>query len=80
MSSTPKSPSYPPRSLAKPSPQSPSLPVHLIGWVAGGLMFFNGLVGMANEKSAIHQIYTTLNLGFGAQLVLMGFAMKEQKK
>ena len=43
-------------------------------------MFFNGLVGMANEKSAVHQIYTTLNLGFGAQLVLMGFAMKEQKK
>ena len=43
-------------------------------------MFFNGLVGMANEKSAVHQIYTKLNLGFGAQLVLMGFAMKEQKK
>ena len=80
MSSIPKPPSYSPRSLAESSPQSPSLPVHLIGWVAGGLMFFNGLVGMANEKSAIHQIYTTMNLGFGAQLVLMGFAMKEQKR
>jgi hypothetical protein len=35
---------------------------------------------MTQEKSAIHQIYTTLNLGFGAQLVLMGFARKEQKQ
>ena len=41
-------------------------------------MLFNGLVGMAQQKSAIHQIYTTLNLGFGAQLVMMGFAMKEK--
>ena len=51
----------------------------LLDWLgAGGLMLFNGLVGMAQQKSAIHQIYTTLNLGFGAQLVMMGFAMKEK--
>ena len=52
----------------------------MLGWIAGGIMLFNGLVGMTQEKSAIHQIYTTLNLGFGAQLVLMGFARKEQKQ
>ena len=80
MSSIPTPPSYPPRTPAQPTPPPPSaqLPVFLIGWIAGGLMVFNGLVGMTQEKSAIHQIYTTLNLGFGAQLVLMGFAMKEK--
>ena len=78
MSSIPTPPSYPPRTSAQPTPSSPPPPVFLIGWIAGGLMFFNGLVGMAQEKSAIHQIYTTLNLGFGAQLVLMGFAIKEK--
>jgi len=78
MSSVPTPPSYPPRASIQPTGAPSQLPVYLIGWIAGGLMLFNGLVGMAQQKSAIHQIYTTLNLGFGAQLVMMGFAMKEK--
>ena len=78
MSSVSTPPSYPPRASTQPTGASSQLPVYLIGWIAGGLMLFKGLIGMAQEKSAIHQIYTTLNLGFGAQLVMMGFAMKEK--
>ena len=78
MSSVSTPPSYPPRASIQPTGAPSQLPVYLIGWIAGGLMLFNGLVGMAQQKSAIHQIYTTLNLGFGAQLVMMGFAMKEK--
>ena len=78
MSSVPTPPSYPPRASTQPTGAPSQLPVYFIGWITGGLMLFNGLVGMAQEKSAIHQILITLNLGFGAQLVMMGFVMKEK--
>lgn len=80
MSSIHAPPSYPPRAKPPAQSPSPSPPIHAIGWVVGGIMIFNGLSSMANEKSAIHQIYTTLNNGFSAQLVLMGFAIKESSK
>jgi len=43
-----------------------------IGCFFGALMMFNALAASAQEKSAIHQIYSTLNWGLGVQIVLTG--------
>ncbi len=58
--------------------QSQSL-IGVIGCVFGALMMFNGIT--TDAKSSIHQIYSTLNWGFGVQTVLIGgYVIAKSKK
>lgn len=68
----------PPSSDNTASSSGKKFSIYLLGWLVGGSMICNGALSLLNEKSAIHQIYTTLNLGFGVQLVLTSFALKDQ--
>ena len=70
------------RAIAKAqgSGPSPQTIVGLVGCLFGALMMLTAVTASFNAKSSIHEVYSTLNWGFGVQTVLLGSYVISQSK